>query len=39
MGQRGRQGVHAEFTFAAQSVQYQRLFERLVAERRAPLAG
>ncbi|MCI0463519.1 MAG: glycosyltransferase [Gemmataceae bacterium] len=36
MGQRGQQRVRAEFTFAAQSVQYQRLFERLVAEGRTP---
>ncbi len=39
MGQRGRQRVRAEFTFEAQSALYQRLFERLVAARREPLAG
>ncbi|HYV36790.1 MAG TPA: glycosyltransferase [Gemmataceae bacterium] len=30
MGQRGRQRMEEQFTFAAQSVQYQRLFEQLV---------
>ncbi len=29
MGQRGRERVHREFTFAAQAAKYRRLFERL----------
>jgi glycosyltransferase involved in cell wall biosynthesis len=31
MGERGRQHVHAHFSFAAQAEAYQRLFERLTA--------
>jgi glycosyltransferase involved in cell wall biosynthesis len=34
MGQRGRQRVEQHFTFAAQALQYQRLFEDLVEKRR-----
>jgi glycosyltransferase involved in cell wall biosynthesis len=34
MGARGRQRVREQFTFATQSVQYQRLFERLARARR-----
>jgi glycosyltransferase involved in cell wall biosynthesis len=34
MGQRGRQRVEAEFNFAAQSVQYQRLFACLTSPKR-----
>src|SRR5262249_31401989 len=34
MGQRGRERVHREFTFAAQAEKYRRLFERLTARRR-----
>jgi glycosyltransferase involved in cell wall biosynthesis len=34
MGARGRQRVCEQFTFATQSVQYQRLFERLARARR-----
>jgi glycosyltransferase involved in cell wall biosynthesis len=44
MGERGRRKVQAQFTFEAQSVQYQQLFERLARPKRpgrrgAPLAG
>jgi glycosyltransferase involved in cell wall biosynthesis len=46
MGQRGRQRVREQFTFAVQSLQYQRLFEELhrtcprpSRRRRAALAG
>src|SRR5207249_2045495 len=34
MGQRGRECVEAQFTFAAQSVQYQRLFEQLLIKQK-----
>jgi glycosyltransferase involved in cell wall biosynthesis len=37
MGARGRQRVREQFTFATQSAQYQRLFERLARERRRPV--
>jgi glycosyltransferase involved in cell wall biosynthesis len=30
MGERGRQRMEEQFTFAAQSLQYQRLFEQLL---------
>jgi glycosyltransferase involved in cell wall biosynthesis len=33
MGQRGRECVESKFTFAAQSQQYQRLFEQLLPQR------
>ena len=33
MGQRGRQRVENQFTFASQNGHYQRLFEQLVAKR------
>jgi len=39
MGQAGRQRVREQFTFAAQSLQYQRLFERLMRGSRTCGAG
>ena len=38
MGQCGRRRVEADFTFAAQSIQYQQLFGTLVARHLAPQA-
>jgi glycosyltransferase involved in cell wall biosynthesis len=37
MGERGRRRVREQFTFATQSVQYQRLFAKLACERRRPV--
>jgi hypothetical protein len=37
MGRRGRQRVEDSFTFAAQALQYQRVFERLCHKQPSPV--